>query len=345
MPKSQALIPTAPISQPRLPAITTDVAERTRRYVGASLAANTQRSYATHWKDFATYCQERGYESLPASHVAVIDYLTFLADVGAKPSTISVKAAAIHYMHTKHEHPSPTDTPEVKTVVAGIRRELKARPTRKAPTMRDDIDRMAQAIPQPKRDHPAYHELHLRALRDLALLLLGFAGAFRRSELVGLNIEDLEFRAGDRGRGDLVVLLRKSKTDQEGEGLTKVIPVLDNEARCPVHALSAWISAAGIESGPVFRGISTAGAVNARRLSDQMVARIIKQLALAAGLDPANYAGHSLRAGFATQAAKDGVPTQDIREVTHHKSDRMLGVYIRQGGQAQTSAIRRVMGE
>lgn len=345
MPKNQlTLIPSDPPAagaQLRMPAtavVSPEVADRARRYIGASLAPNTQRAYATHWKDFTVYCQERGYDSLPAPAVAVIDYLTFLADVGAKPSTIAVKAAAIHYMHTKHKHPSPTDTPEVKSVVAGIRRELKARPTRKAPVLRADIGRMLDAIPKPKRNHPAYRELHLRGLRDRAILLLGFAGAFRRSELVGLNVEDIEFRAGD-----IVALLRKSKTDQEGQGLTKVIPMLDEEDHCPVRALNAWLAAAGITTGPIFRAISRAGTVGKEPLAGQAVARTVKALAQAAGFDPALYAGHSLRAGFVTQAAADEVPAYSIREVTHHKSDQILAGYIRQGGAGQKKTIRSVL--
>lgn len=311
---SKALIP-----QPT--AISANVAARASDYMRNTRAKNTQKMYASAWREFEAFCAAQGYTALPAPAEAVIAYVTSLADAGAKASTISVKLAAIRFAH-QSQAVDPTALPAVRLVWQGIRRTIGTAQRRKAPITLQDLRNMITAAGS-----------DLRGLRDKALLLLGWAGAFRRSELVALDVEDL------RINGVLKVYLKRSKTDQEGAGSVKVIPATGNDL-CPVAALRAWLDAAQITSGAVFRSIDRWGWVRNSRLSDRDVARIVKRLAEAAGLDPRQFSGHSLRAGFVTTAATAGVPEWQIQEVTGHKSAQVLRRYIRDAGKGQIDAIR-----
>lgn len=176
----------------------------------------------------------------------------------------------------------------------------------------------------------------LRGIRDKALLLLGFAGAFRRSELVQLQVADIE-----ECREGLKVTLRRSKTDQEGEGMVKAIPFGSNEDTCPVRAYQVWLAAAGIAEGVVFRSVSRHGTIGAP-LSDKDVARAVKKAADAAGLDAGKFSGHSLRAGLATSAAAAGVSERIIMQQTGHKSERMVRKYIREGNLFRENAVSAI---
>lgn len=181
--------------------------------------------------------------------------------------------------------------------------------------MTEDIRTMVQALPD-----------NLLGLRDRALLLLGFAGAFRRSELVGLDVEDLRLEVQG-----LVVHLKRSKTDQEGAGRDIPIPYGRNLDTCPVNAIQEWITSSGITSGPIFRGVDRHGNVSSRRLTGRAVANIVKRSAKRAGLDPDNYSGHSLRSGMATSAARAGASERAIMDHTGHTSTTMVRKYIRKG--------------
>jgi len=198
---------------------------------------------------------------------------------------------------------------------AGIRRTLGTAQNAKAPALVDDLKRMLDQLPATRV-----------GLRDRALLLLGFAGAFRRSELVALDVADLEFSSAG-----LAVTLRKSKTDQEGRSRRIGIPYGSSEQSCPVRSLQAWLQTARIVDGPVFRSLDTFQRVQPKRLSDKAVVRIVKRRAAAVGLDPARYAGHSLRAGLATSAAAGGASERAIMNQTGHRSTTMVRRYIREG--------------
>lgn len=302
--------------------------QRIRKYVRSSKSGGTQRVYQSRWSDFDEWCTWRGYASLPAPPQAVVDYLTELADAGKQVSTLNVTLAAIAFMHTGAKAPDPCDTPEVKTVMAGIRRTVGVRPVRKAPLTLPEMRRLIAGIDD-----------DLRGQRDKAMLLIGYAGAFRRSELVGVTMADLTFYE-DR----VSILLPRSKTDQEGAGKTKTIAVMGSDL-CPVAALRNWIAAAGIETGHVFRGIDRHGHVH-DSLNDREVARIVKKRAVAAGLDPKKLAGHSLRAGFVTQNALAGIPDWKIAEQTGHKpGSKVLHDYIRAAGKGAMDASRAAFGE
>jgi integrase len=203
----------------------------------------------------------------------------------------------------------------VRNTLKGIRRTLGTAAAQKSPTLTDDIRAMVGAT-----------DACLIGARDRALILLGFAGAFRRSELVGLNIADCAF-----GKDGLTVTLRRSKTDQDGTGRKIGIPYGSNPETCPVRTIQAWLEVAGINSGPLFRSINRHGRVQSGRLSDIDVARVVKKLAERAGLDPVKYAGHSLRAGHATSAAIAGASERSIMAQTGHRSVQMVRRYIRDG--------------
>lgn len=299
----------------------TPLSAEARAYASNTRALNTRRAYASAWREFEAFCAGRGWPALPAPADAVIAWLAALADAGARASTIGVKLAAIRFAH-QSQATDPTALPAVRLVWQGIRRTIGTAQRQKAPVTLDDLRAMARACGD-----------DLRGKRDRALLLVGWAGAFRRSELVGLDVEDL------RINGVLRVTLRRSKTDQEGAGSVKVIPAIGGDL-CPVAALRAWLDAASIASGAVFRSVDRWGHVRASRLSDRDVARIVKRLAERAGLDPRQFAGHSLRAGFVTTAAKVGVPEWQIQEVTGHRSSDVLRRYIRDAGRGQIEAVR-----
>jgi integrase len=292
----------------------TAVAEQARDYAAAAKAANTLRGYRADWRDFAGWCERHRLEALPAAPETVAFYLTDLAS-SRKTATLQRRLSAIAQAHQAAGHPPPTKDAAVKAVWAGIRRTHGTAQAGKAPALTADVRAMVATLPEKRIGD-----------RDRALLLLGFAGAFRRSELVGLDVADVAAM-----RDGLVVTLRRSKTDQEGAGRPVGIPYGSNPATCPVRALEAWRAAAAIADGALFRGVDRHGRLLPGRLSDRAVARVVQRAAAAAGLDPARYAGHSLRAGLATAAAAANVPERVIALQTGHRSMKILRRYIRQG--------------
>lgn len=286
--------------------------ERVKEFIGASVAENTKRGYASDFRAFCAWCGSAGVSSLPADPVTVADYFAHLAQSGRRASTVERAKAAIKMAHDTAGYDSPTLAPVVKTAVKGIRRRIGVAKAKKAPTLTVDVRAMIAALPDT-----------LAGKRDCALLLIGFAGAFRRSELAALRVEDVtQTTEGVR------ILLPRSKTDQEGEGRFVGIKRGANPATCPVRALADWLAGAGITSGPVFRAVGRYGTVKAA-LSAQSVALIVKRAAAAAGLDPAAYAGHSLRAGFVTQGALNGATEANIMRQTGHKSSDTVRGYVR----------------
>jgi integrase len=213
-------------------------------------------------------------------------------------------------------------------VHAGIGRENGTAPDRKAPITADTLRQLVSVQPPT-----------LAGTRNKAILLVGFAGAFRRSELVALNYSDIALWPQR-----LEIIVRRSKTDQEGKGMKRIIPAIDDAAICPVKAMTDWLVASEIKRGPLFRKVDRWGNIRSKRVTGHAVAVIIKNAALAAGLDRAQFSGHSLRAGFVTQAAGNGVAEWQIQEVTGHKSTTVLRGYIRDEGLGQQEAIRRALG-
>ncbi|MFY9293336.1 MAG: site-specific integrase [Methylorubrum rhodinum] len=262
----------------------------------ASRSSGTQRVYAGAWRDFTGFCAGFGLEPLPASPLTVIRYLTHLAGLGRSVSTIDLRTAAIALAHRMAGHDSPTVREDVRQVLAGIR-NTHGRPAAKKKAL--TVDLLAQVVRKARGQD-------LIAVRDRALILLCFGAALRRSELVALNVEDIE-----RHRRGLLVRLRRSKTDQEGKGQT--VAVLDGKLKIPA-AVQAWLTASGITEGPVFRGCDR-GKLSAERLTAGQFARILKARCAAAGLDPEAFGGHSPRRGFATSAGDEG---SDLRLIATH---------------------------
>jgi site-specific recombinase XerD len=251
--------------------------------------------------------------ALPASPETVAAFLSAGADEGRKVATLEQRIAAIRWAHEAAGQESPTASKLVRSTMQGIRREQGTAPNRKAPAT---VDRLAAMV---SHADPAT----LKGLRDRALLLFGFASAMRRSELVALELEDVE--QTDRG---LLVTLRRSKTDQEGQGHQRAIPLGRNPETCPVAALTTWLEAAQINKGRLFRSVTRHSLVGGS-LSARAIANVVKHYAKRAGFDPDEFAGHSLRAGFVTSAAEKGRSTERIMDHTGHQSAAMVRVYTR----------------
>lgn len=296
------------------------------RYAAATVARSTRQAYESAWRQFVAWCEKHRQSPLPAKPAAVASYIVELAELGRAVSTINKHLQAIGAYHlAAGEEYSPTATLLVRQTRAGIRRDLGVAPrNRKDPLLTEDIRAICARIPD-----------SLKGKRDRAVILIGFAGAYRRSEIVALDVEDIQ----DHPSG-LVLTRRHGKDDQLGAGLRKGIPYGTNKETCPVRALRAWLAASGITSGPVFRGMR-GGRLGDRRLGGGEVARIIKAACEAAGYDSRRFAGHSLRAGLATAAAREGVGEREIMKQTGHRSS-VVRQYIREGELFKNNPAARV---
>lgn len=283
-----------------------------REFARRSKAENTLRGYRSDWRDFCRWCEAHTLCPLPADAETVAAYIAECAG-RLKVGSIQRRLNAISEAHKVMGVESPTHTATVQNTMKGIRRSLCTAPVQKAPALTADVRAMLSAA-----------DSGIIGLRDRAIVLLGFAGAFRRSELVGLDVADCAFN-----RDGLTVTLRRSKTDQGGQGRKVGIPYSSNPDTCPVRVVQAWLEHSGITGGPLFRSITRHGRLRARRLSGIDVARIVKKLAARAGLDAAKYAGHSLRSGHATSAAINGASERSIMAQTGHRSVQMVRRYIR----------------
>jgi integrase len=283
-----------------------------RAFAVAARAERTRDAYRAQWQAFEGWCEGHGLMSMPAAPKTVALYLTARASEGRKVATLALALAAISQAHQMAGKVSPRTAPVVREAFKGIRRTLGSAPSQKAPILGGQLRAMVATLPETRG-----------GARDRALLLVGFAGAFRRSELVGLTVADAAF-----GSEGLTITLRRSKTDQEGQGRKVGLPYGSAAATCPVRALQAWLDAAAVTAGPLFRSVDRHGNVGGA-LGDRDVARIVKRVAEAAGIDPANVAGHSLRAGLATTAAKAGKAAHVIMKQTGHRSVAMVQRYVR----------------
>jgi len=276
----------------------------------AEKAPSTRKACKTDFRMFREWCDGRGVSALPAAPETVASYLAAHAAT-SKPSTLGRRVAAIRYAHKLASLEPPTDAEGVKATMRGIRRTFGTARTKKAPAIAAKMQSMVALAPD-----------SLTGLRDRALLLVGFAGAFRRSELVALDVADIE-----ETETGLLVTIRQSKTDQEGAG--DVIALARGDVACPVKALRAWLQASGIEAGAIFRPIGKASKLRSGRLTDRSVANIVKAYAARAGLDATVFSGHSLRSGFLTSAAANGASIFKMMDVSRHKSVDTLRGYVR----------------
>jgi len=294
-------------------------------YARRSKAPNTLKAYRSDWAAFETFCRGREVASLPATPATVAAYAAQAARL-LKANTVERRLTAISQAHQLAGCSNPVEDKLVRTVMAGIRRVKGTAQQGKEPLSPELLRRMFAGAPD-----------DLRTLRDRALLLLGFAGAFRRSELVALRWEDLRWTAEG-----LVVMIPRSKTDPDGEGQVVGIPYGAYLESCPVRALEAWLERSKITSGCLFPAIGRWGReVTGEAIGDHQLAKILKRLAWRAGLDPALYSGHSLRSGLATSAAAGGATERAIMEQTRHRSLKQVRQYIRRGNLFHDNAAAR----
>lgn len=292
------------------------LAEQASAYADAATAENTRRAYQAAWADFAAWCEAKHLEALPAAETTVGLFLSDRASA-LKMASLRMRLVAISTAHKSKGHRLDTKAPQILRVLQGIAR-----------TKGTAVDKKEAATLEIVRDavRALSKQNTLRALRDRAILLLGFAAALRRSELSAIDCSHI--RMTPEG---LILTLPRRKTDQEGEGTEIGVPCGQDARYCPVRTVKAWIEQAGLEEGPLFRAVSRADRAKASRLCDRDVARVIQAAVAAAGYEADTFGGHSLRAGFATTAGRAGIPERIIMRQTGHKSLPVLRGYIRRG--------------
>lgn len=302
---------------------TTAAINRAREYAEAATAPATRRAYKSDWECYVAWCEAAGLPSIPAAPQTIAAYLATKAQT-LRVATLERRLATIATAHRLAGHQLDTRHPGIRETMRGIKRQHGSAQRQAAPVTCDLVKRMADTC-----------DGSLIGLRDKAMLLLGFAGAFRRSEMVALETADFEETAEG-----LRITIRHSKTDQAREG--QVIGIVrSGSSYCPVGALAAWLSAAGIGEGPVFRNVNRHSQIG-EGLSDKTVSLVVKARAEAAGLDPARFSGHSLRSGLATSAASMGIEERHIQRQTRHRSVAVLRRYIRQGELFRDNVTGRV---
>lgn len=295
--------------------------DRSDQYKRKSRAESTKSSYASDWSLFCDWAIGLDLEVLPAEPATIRRYITHLADIGRTVSTIGRVMTAIRQKHQKHEFPIPTISHDVVETWKGIRRAKGIKQTKAKALMLPSLKMVLENTPS-----------HMLGWRDSALIIVGWAAALRRSEIVALDREQIEFVPEG-----MIITIARSKTDQEGEGYLLGIPLAKDERYCPTRRLKSWIESARISSGPLFPKIGMAGKrdnhhfSNEKRLTPRMVNQIIKRRMDRAGLDSTGYSGHSLRAGFATTAIEAGMPEGLVQIHTRHKSVATLRDYVRRG--------------
>jgi site-specific recombinase XerD len=280
-------------------------------YALAEKSENTRRAYRADLRAFVAWCDSVGRRAVPAEAETCAVYFAHLADSGLKVSSIQRRAAAIAYAHKLKGEASPLGLEAVKAVLRGVRRTVGVAATGKAPLTADLVAKVVRKLPDT-----------LAGKRDRALIVLGFAAALRRSELVALHMRDVE-----RNDGGVFLHIRRSKTDQEGQGAAIAVPA--GGKLKPVEALDAWLAAADISDGPIFRSISRHGRIGPHGLCDRSAALVVKRACARARLDADAFAGHSLRAGFVTSALAAGADLFRVMDVTRHREVKTLRGYDR----------------
>ncbi len=304
--------------------------EETLINLRSSKSLNTIRAYKSDFKDFGLFCVQNGFNTLPSDPKIVSLYLTHLSTKEAKISTIKRRLVSIGVIHKTKGHYLDTKHPIIIENLMGIKRRKGIAQKGKKPLLINDLKLLIDLINQQKIED-------IKKLRDKSIILIGFSGGFRRNEIVSLDVEDLEFVFEG-----LKITVRKSKTDQLGEGFTKGIPGFDNKLYCPVTSVRRWLNVSKIKKGPLFRRFSKGSKLSENRLTDQTVALIIKQYLNLAGINSSNYSGHSLRSGFATSAAEAGAEERSIMAMTGHKSTEMVRRYIKEANLFKNNALNKI---
>ena len=295
-----------------------------------SKASNTVRAYKSDFSDFGVFCAQNGFKPLPSEPKVVSLYLTHLSTKDAKMSTLKRRLVSIGVIHKLKGHYLDTKHPAIIENIMGIKRRKGSFQKAKKPLLINSLKKIINVIDQQKKEE-------IKKLRDRSIILIGFSGGFRRNEIVSLDYDDLDFVPEG-----LKLSIRRSKTDQFGEGFTKALPYFDSSQYCPVVSLKKLLDLSKIRSGPVFRRFSKGSKLSENRLTDQTVALLIKEYLNLAGIDSQNFSGHSLRSGFATSAAESGVEERNIMAMTGHKSTEMVRRYIKEANLFKNNALNKI---
>jgi site-specific recombinase XerD len=295
-----------------------------------SKANNTLRAYKSDFNDFGIFCAQNGFKSLPSDPKIVSLYLTHLSTKDAKISTLKRRLVSIGVIHKLKGHYLDTKHPSIIENIMGIKRRKGSIQKSKKPMLISYLKLIINVIDQLNKED-------IKKLRDRSIILIGFSGGFRRNEIVSLDYDDLDFVPEG-----LKINIKRSKTDQFGEGFIKALPYFDNSQYCPVVSLKNWIEISRISSGPVFRRFIKGSKLSENRLTDQTVALLIKEYLNLAGIDSKEYSGHSLRSGFATSAAESGVEERSIMAMTGHKSTEMVRRYIKDANLFKNNALNKI---
>ena len=304
--------------------------EETLLNLQSSKANNTVRAYKSDFNHFGLFCSQNGFKSLPSEPKVISLYLTYLSTKDVKMSTIKRRLVSIGVIHKLKGHYLDTKHPSIIENIMGIKRRKGSKQNGKKPLLISSLKKIINVIDQKITQE-------IKKLRDRTIILIGFSGGFRRNEIVSLDYEDLDFVSEG-----LKINLRRSKTDQFGEGLVKALPYFDNPQYCPVNSLQKWIQISKITSGPLFRRFTKGSNLSENRLTDQTVALLIKKYLRLADIDSKNYSGHSLRSGFATSAAESGVEERSIMAMTGHKSTEMVRRYIKEANLFKNNALNKI---
>jgi len=282
-----------------------------------SKANNTIRAYKSDFKDFSRFCIKNGLKSFPTEPKTISLYLTYLS-FSSKMSTLKRRIASISVIHRLKGYYIDTKHPIIIENLMGIRRKMGSYQKSKKPILVNELKEIIQAIDKVNKSEE-------RIVRDKAIILTGFAGGFRRSELVSIDYDDLEFVTEG-----VKIFIKRSKTDQSGEGMTKALPCFGNKEFCPVTFLKKWLDISKIKKGLIFN------------ISDKSVVLLIKKYISVAGLDSQKYSGHSLRSGFATVSADFGADERSIMNMTGHKTTQMVRRYIKEANLFKNNALNKI---
>ena len=296
----------------------------------SSKAINTVRAYKSDFNDFGLFCAKNGFKSLPSEPKIVSLYLTYLSTKQVKMSTLKRRLVSIGVIHRLKGHYLDTKHPSIIENVMGIKRRNGSFQRGKKPLLINYLKQIINVIDELEMDE-------IKKFRDRSIILIGFTGGFRRNEIVSLDYEDLDFVLEG-----LKINLKRSKTDQFGEGFVKGLPYFDNPRYCPVTSISKWIEISKISSGALFRKFNKGSKLSEYRLTDQTVALLIKKYLKLAGIESKDYSGHSLRSGFATSAAESGVEERNIMAMTGHKSSEMVRRYIKEANLFKNNALNKI---
>ena len=304
--------------------------EETLINLQSSKSNNTVKAYKSDFNDFGLFCAQNGFKSLPTEPKIVSLYLTYLSTKDSKMSTLKRRLVSIGVIHKLKGHYLDTKHPSIIENIMGIKRRKGNIQKGKKPILINSLKKIINAIDEQKTDE-------IKKIRDRSIILIGFSGGFRRNEIVSLDYDDLDFVPEG-----LKITLKRSKTDQFGEGTLKGLPYFDSSQYCPVLSLKKWIETSNINSGPLFRRFSKGSKLTENKLTDQTVALLIKKYLNLAGIDSKNYSGHSLRSGFATSAAESGAEERSIMAMTGHKSTEMVRRYIKEANLFKNNALNKI---